>query len=140
MDLANKTLMSLIKRMTKDGRIIRTSSLSGFLMLYAVASCRHFRRSSLRFQREQVGIAAWLSRIQSAVTKDYELACEVVECQRLIKGYGDTHERGFTNFQRIMDALDSGVVVDAKRIRELRDAALADETGQMLTQKLGSIN
>ena len=138
--LANKTLMSLIKRMTKDGRIIRTSSLSGFLMLYAVASCRHFRRSSLRFQREQVGIAAWLSRIQSAVTKDYELACEVVECQRLIKGYGDTHERGFTNFQRIMDALDSGVVVDAKRMRELRDAALADETGQMLTQKLGSIN
>jgi indolepyruvate ferredoxin oxidoreductase beta subunit len=130
--LAGQGRMALLERMTQEGRIIRTSSLAGFLTLYAVASCRHFRRRSLRYQRELAGMNEWLARIQASASQDYALACEVVECQRLIKGYGDTHARGMANYQSILAALDRPRAVDAKRVRALREAALQDETGAQL--------
>lgn len=69
---------------------------------------------------------------------DYDLACEVAECPRLIKGYGDTHVLGSRNFDLLMQALpvlrqNSGA---AARLRSLREAALADDTGKKLTDAL----
>lgn len=129
---------ALLERLTSEGRVIRTSSLPGFLMLYAVASCRSFRRNSLRYQRETVAMRDWLGRIARAASKDYALACEIAECQRLIKGYGDTHARGFANYQAILGALDK-LSPSAQSIRELREAALADESGDKLQGLLASI-
>lgn len=134
--LAGPKRMAWLQRMMQEGRVIRTSSLTGFLTLYAVASCRHFRRRSLRYQRERVAMTAWLDRIQATASRDYALACEIAECQRLIKGYGDTHARGLANYQAIMGALDSATGADAARVQALRDAALADETGAKLRELL----
>jgi indolepyruvate ferredoxin oxidoreductase beta subunit len=78
----------------------------------------------------------WLERIQATAPRDYALACEIAECQRLIKGYGDTHARGLANYQMIMSALDGRTDVDALRVRALRDAALMDETGTKLREML----
>lgn len=69
---------------------------------------------------------------------DYDLACEVAECPRLIKGYGDTHALGSRNYESLMQALPmlrqkSGA---AARLRTLREAALADETGKKLADAL----
>ena len=52
----------------------------------------------------------------------YELAVEIAECQRLVKGYGDTHERGLTNFTTIMQFIDraTGEAELAARVRRLR--------------------
>ena len=63
---------------------------------------------------------------------------EVAECRRLVKGYGETHERGVANFNRIMDTLDNlrKRLDAAARIRELREAALADEQGEALETAL----
>jgi indolepyruvate ferredoxin oxidoreductase beta subunit len=129
---------ALLERLTREGRVVRTSSLPGFLMLYAVASCRSFRRSSLRYERETFAMRDWLARIARAASQDYALACEIAECQRLIKGYGDTHARGFANYQAILGVLDKSAP-GAQSVRELREAALADETGGKLQGLLASM-
>ena len=86
---------------------------------------------------EQVRIDDWLARIRKSAA-DYELAVEIAQCQRLIKGYGDTHERGLSRFAAIMQFLDQapGGPELAAQVRRLRSAALADEDGQELDSAL----
>ena len=62
-----------------------------------------------------------------------ELAVEIAECQRLVKGYSDTHERGLANYETVMAAAQrAGMTLAPATLRELRDAALADEHGNRL--------
>ncbi len=131
----------LLKRHTRAGRIIRSNRLGGFLLLYGVATLRSIRRRSLRYQREQAEIGAWLESIATHVPKDYELACEIAACQNLVKGYGDTHARGLANYRRIMSAVPglAGRSDAAKCLAELRQAALADDQGQQLGERLASL-
>ena len=119
-------------------RRVSTSKLRGFLPLYALAALRPFRPLSLRYREEQSRIEGWLDRIQRTVSTDYMLSVEIARCQRLIKGYGDTHARGWRNFQQIMAAVDGGGGrADApERLAELRRAALADEEGAVLSRAL----
>ena len=44
---------------------------------------------------------------------DYDLAVEVIRCRRLIKGYSDTHARGQSKFDRVLDATIS---IDSQKI------------------------
>lgn len=127
---------ALVERFTQGGRVIRTTSLTGFLMLYLVAGCRGFRRGSLRYARESQAMRIWIARAARTAPTDYALACEIVECQRLIKGYGDTHARGMSNYETIMSMLEGRTRATAEQVRELRDAALADESGQKLARAL----
>jgi indolepyruvate ferredoxin oxidoreductase beta subunit len=136
--MAGGVQRALLQRLTREGRVIRTSSLGGFLLLYAVASCRSFRRRSLRYQRETAAMRDWLARIGRTAAHDYALACEIAECPRLIKGYGDTHARGFANYQAILGALDRSAP-GAQSVREMREAALADESGGKLRGLLAAI-
>ncbi|MBL8378398.1 MAG: indolepyruvate oxidoreductase subunit beta family protein [Burkholderiales bacterium] len=136
--LASRLSRALLRRLTRQGRVIRTSSLGGFLMLYAVAACRGLRRRSLRYERETAAMRDWLGRIGKAVADDYALACEIAECPRLIKGYGDTHARGFANYQAILGALDRSAP-GAPSVREMREAALADESGVKLRACLAAL-
>ena len=127
-----------IERFTTSGRVVRTSSLRGYLLLYGVANLRRIRRGSLRYGAEQARISGWLARIRELAVSDPELALATAECQRLVKGYGDTHVRGVRNFESVMSALPGliGRPDGAARLRRLRDAALADEPGQRLAQEL----
>jgi indolepyruvate ferredoxin oxidoreductase beta subunit len=120
------------------GRKVETSSLRGFLMLSLLATGRRWRRATLRFQREDVAIEAWLERVRQLAASDYAAAVELVRCQKLIRGYGDTHERGARNFGLIVAALDGGIggAGLATRIKRLREAALADEKGTKLAEVL----
>ena len=72
-----------------------TSSLSGFLLLYAVAGLRRWRRTTLRFARRERSASrrGWRDIARVAAINP-ALAVEVAQCQRLVKGYSDTHERG----------------------------------------------
>lgn len=126
-----------VEKLTARGRHIETTSVRGFLLLRCIAALRPFRRRTLRFVEEQRRIEAWLGRIASLAGRDPQLALAVVRAQRLVKGYGDTHARGWANFQRIMGELDrvSGEA-GAARISALTDAALADEHGQALEKLL----
>ena len=85
--------------------MVETTSISGFLQLYAVASLKPWRRKSLRYAAEQAHLDGWLKLVEATAAKDYALALELVECRNLVKGYGDTHERGSANYTRIVSML-----------------------------------
>ncbi|MFL9920447.1 indolepyruvate oxidoreductase subunit beta family protein [Paraburkholderia fungorum] len=131
-------LRSMIERMTSRGRIVRTTSVRGFLMLYGVASLRCIRRRSLRFQREHAEIDAWLATTFRYAANDYALAVEVARSQRLVKGYGDTHARGMRNYKKIEAVLPlvADQAAPAHCLNALCEAALADEEGARLDAML----
>ncbi|MDM0052071.1 indolepyruvate oxidoreductase subunit beta family protein [Variovorax sp. J22R115] len=136
--LMNSTLpRKLVERLTQQGRVIQTSSLRGYLMLSTVAAMKRWRRSTLRYADENRRIEEWLERIGDIAKNNPALAIEVAQCQRLVKGYSDTHERGLRNYDTVMDALQrAGSAIAPATLRELRDAALADEHGHKLRAAL----
>ncbi len=126
-----------VKRMTAQGRVVRTSSLPGFVLLWTLARWRRGRRTTLRYALENERIERWLHRIYALAGTHPALALEVARCQRLVKGYGDTHARGLKNYETLMAVLDRHQTALAPAtLSELRDAALADEQGLRLHNSL----
>jgi indolepyruvate ferredoxin oxidoreductase, beta subunit len=140
--LNSSSARRLIERFTRKGKILQTTSLRGFLQLYILAGMRPWRRGSLRFKEENKRIGLWLAQIPALAQENYLLALEFAECPHVVKGYGDTHVRGRKNFDALMAALprlrqrkDS-----AKYLKKLREAALADDTSEQLTQALRELS
>ena len=128
---------ALVDRFTARGRIVRTSTLRGYLLLRAVAAARRWRRASLRFERENRRIEDWLADVEAAATASLPLALEIVRCQRLVKGYGDTHERGWRNFETLQQVWRTrGIELSPLALRELAAAARADDQGLALQAAL----
>ena len=124
------------------GRQIRTRTIRGFLLLYLVGGMKRWRRSTLRFQEENARIENWLGRIQALSADNYALAVELAKAQRLVKGYGDTHERGLRNFNTVVGQVDvltarsDGAAVLAKLV----EAALSDEEGAALDREIAALS
>jgi indolepyruvate ferredoxin oxidoreductase beta subunit len=139
--LHNRTIARFMGPLFHHGRRFNTTGFSGFFALYAVAALRRFRRATLRYRVEQARIDAWLTRIRAAID-NYGLAVELSECQRLVKGYSDSHERGLRNFDAIMRFADREHSHPdlAAHICRLRSAALADEDGLQLTTALRELS
>jgi len=124
------------------GMHIKTSGVLGYLLVRSLAWLRPLRPMSYRYVEEQQLIERWLGMVAEAAKRDAELAYEIAECARLIKGYGETHRRGKGNFLAIADALiENPPTADAreqaKAIRKAREAALADPEGKALGSTLG---
>ncbi len=128
----------LLGRFVARGRVVRTSSLRGFLLLYTVAGLRRWRPQSLRYQVEQQRIEAWLAELSGLLPLQTELALQVARAQSLVRGYGDTHARGWRNFEIILSQLPTlGQRPDAaQRLQALLAAAMSDDSGQALEQAL----
>lgn len=127
-----------VERRYAKGKRISSSKLGGFLQLYVVAGMRRFRRSTLRHQLETKHLQDWLEQAKATIGKDYELAVEILNCRRLVKGYSETHERGSGNFASLMTAAEKllGRPGAASTMKRLREAALADEHGNQLRKEL----
>jgi indolepyruvate ferredoxin oxidoreductase beta subunit len=138
--LRTKPVTKTIEKISENGIILNTASVSGYILLYFVARLKPIRPRSLRFNLEQERIEAWLSKISEVAPVNYQLACEIAECANVIKGYGDTHRNGWRNFSAIMAEVDkvSKNSDAASRIKELRIAALADEDGTKLRNYLNA--
>ena len=138
--LATRWARACVEPFTRKGRTINTSSIRGYLLLYAIASLRGMRRKSLRFQVEHQRIREWLAAIAELASDHPELALELARSQRLIKGYGDTHARGWSNYQRLVGVLPrlQAAPNGAQQLKDLAQAALADDTGQALGRLLAS--
>ena len=116
------------------GMHIKTSSILGWLIMRPLAWLKRWRPHTYRFGVEQQMIERWLRAVRAAAQRDAELAFEIVECARLVKGYGDTHRRGMVSFFSILDTLvDNPPTANpreqAAAIRAAREAALADPEG-----------
>jgi len=120
------------------GRQIRTRTLGGFLMLYMVGGLRRWRRGTLRFHEENARIEAWLARLESVAAENYLVAVELAKAQRLVKGYGGTHERGWRNFTTLVEQVDllAGRSDGGTMLARLIEAALADEEGAGLRKAI----
>lgn len=134
--LASRTARVVVGRFTRKGRVVETSSLRGFLLLYGVASLRRIRPVSLRFETEQKRIDHWWAQALALLPRHADLALEVLRAQQLVKGYGDTHARGWRHFEILMATLPRLQTLPdaANRLSALRKAALADDSGQALDQ------
>jgi indolepyruvate ferredoxin oxidoreductase beta subunit len=139
--LASPTWRRFLTRFTGD-RTITTTSISGFALLRAVAGLRRWRRGTLRYREEDARILTWLARIQALAARDYDLAVEVAANQRLVKGYGDTHARGWRSFTRLLETAErlEGRPGAAPTMQRLRAAALADEQGHALDRALAELD
>jgi indolepyruvate ferredoxin oxidoreductase beta subunit len=67
---------------------------------------------------------------------------ELAKAQRLVKGYGETYERGWRNFSTLLEQVDllaarsDGGTVLARLI----EAALADEEGIALRREISTVH
>lgn len=124
------------------GRQIRTGTVTGFLMLHMLGGLKRWRRRTLRYHEESARIEQWLGRIEKLAATNYGMAVELAKAQRLVKGYGETHERGWRNFCALVDRIDElaqrkdGAEVFAR----LQAAALADEEGKALARELAEVS
>jgi indolepyruvate ferredoxin oxidoreductase beta subunit len=132
--LRNKPVKALLDRLTSRGRMVRTTSLRGFLLLYAVASLKPLRRGSLRHEREMRFITEWLERVRRAAGTDPQLAIAFARLRNLVKGYGDTNRRGQANYQSVCTFMSNRLhhPPAAMHLRGLIAAAGKDEDGTAL--------
>jgi indolepyruvate ferredoxin oxidoreductase beta subunit len=126
---------------------VNTASVSGFLRFWLLAKLRGWRPRSYRYEQEQHAIEGWLALIVEAARLSVDLALEIAECARLIKGYGDTHKRGTGNYRlieaRIIQPVLAGRIplrqgIDA--VASARAAALVDPEGEALTHCLDELD
>ncbi|MGC2032918.1 MAG: indolepyruvate oxidoreductase subunit beta family protein [Steroidobacteraceae bacterium] len=138
--LGSPRLKRWLRRWT-GGKQIRTGTIGGFLMLHTLAGFKRWRRSTLRFQQENARIEQWLGQIERLAMDHYSLAVELARAQKLVKGYGETHERGWRNFTALVDQLEFLATRSdgAALLSRLQDAALADEEGQALAREIAAL-
>lgn len=131
---ASPKWMARIDRIFNKGRRVRTHRIGSFLTLYMLGGLRGWRRRTLRHSYEQAHLDRWLTTCADTVAQDYGLAVELLRCRRLIKGYSDTHARGLSKFDRVMEAAElvRGRDDAADWVARLREAALKDEKGEAL--------
>jgi indolepyruvate ferredoxin oxidoreductase, beta subunit len=125
----------------RKGRRVRSGTIRWFLMLYGLAALKPIRRTTLRHQREMAHLEQWLSLAAGQVAQNYDLAVEIINARRLVKGYSDTHARGQSKFDRVIGAVPllAPRADGADWMRRLRDAALLDENGIALDGALKTI-
>ena len=128
------------------GMAVNTASVSGYLRFLMLARLRGFRRKTHRFHEEQREIEAWLDLIARAAPLAAELAIEIAQCARLIKGYGDTHKRGSGNYRLIVEQVMAPALAGNMPVRQAVDAiasasaaALLDPEGEALTKCLAEL-
>jgi indolepyruvate ferredoxin oxidoreductase beta subunit len=125
---------------------VRTTTILGFARLRLLAGLRWWRPHTHRYAEEQAEIERWLMQIRAAAPLSVDLAREIAECARLIKGYGDTHKRGLGNYRRITDEVIVPALAGklapraaADAVANARVAALADPEGETLSRTLAAI-
>ena len=139
--LGNDLVRGVLDRLTRKGKTVKTTSLRGFLLLYTVAALKPLRPKSLRYGEEQKSLEEWLETITATASKNYDLAVEVAAARNLVKGYGDTHERGRARFETLIKTLPQliGRQEGAAKLAALRKAANADDTGAALATAVAGL-
>lgn len=126
---ASPGFMRILTRLFDKGRRVRTDRIRGYTLLWLVAGLRPMRRKLLRHAQESKHLDRLIVQTREIAQHDYALACEMLRCQRLIKGYYDTHARGHSKYSKVMRAVDMlvGRKDAADWVRRMRDAALSKE-------------
>ncbi|MEX2495470.1 MAG: indolepyruvate oxidoreductase subunit beta family protein [Woeseia sp.] len=121
----------------RSGRNVSTNKFWGYCFLSALARLRRWRRKTWRFTVQQQHIEDWLEAVAQTAANDYEGAIALAESIEIVRGYGETYERGLTRYRAMLQT--SARTAPGKKadvLRRLRTAALADEEGSMFEKTL----
>jgi len=123
---------------------IGSHTVWGMLALRLLAGLHWLRPHGSRFAMEQHDIDAWLNSVCHGLQEDWALGHELALCGRLIKGYGSTNERAKRNMQHILQTFghthtEHTNAWRADAVRQTREAALSDEAGTVLDQRLQAL-
>jgi len=90
-----------------EGRGMKINSLSvtGFLILKFLSFFRFIRKSSFRYQEEQKSIEEWLNVVNKSIKVSVGFAEGLADMPQILKGYGDTWERGKLKYDKINNVL-----------------------------------
>jgi len=132
--LNSPRILKMVSPLISKGRNIRTSTISGFLMLYLLGKFKRWRLGTYRFSVQQQLISNWLKQINTALKDDYDYALAVAQCIEMVKGYGDTYQRGLTRYQEILSIARRSSRDRASVVRQLRVAAEGDEKGLLFAK------
>lgn len=129
------------------GLHVRTDTVWGFTTLCALRALRNWRRKTSRFETEQSHIEKWLEAVRSAIRMSPQLGYEMALCGNLVKGYGETSERGHRSLNTVLSDFHTSLDFNNRdrfsieeaiqRVRTAREAALLDPEGRALARSLG---
>lgn len=138
---ANPKRMALLDRWFGKGRRLRTDTLPAFLMLHVLGGLKGYRLRTRRHAVELAHLEAWLRRSLAPLKDDYALSVALLKCRRLIKGYSDTHARGLSKFDTVMNGADllAGREDAAEWLERLIEAALQDPDGKSLAGAIKTV-
>ena len=117
---------------------LQSSQIGVFLLLYILAGLRRFRRGMFGYQQAHEQIEHWLASIQAVAPVNLQLACEVAECGRLVKGYGETRQRTSAQLAKILRRIGQQPGIQPDQVAALREAALKDDSGDALADLLAA--
>ena len=131
----------IVERLTASGKTVATTSVPGFLLLYLVAALKPLRPRSLRAGIEQAAIEQWLAIVRDTAKADRALAAELAQARNLVRGYGDTHERGRARFDTLIETLPQVAALPdaAARFAALRKAAQDDDSATALARAIAQL-
>lgn len=119
---------ALLRKLTDRSRVVRSTSVRGYLMLYMVASLKRWRRRSLRYVRETEFLGEWLDTVWGAAKHDLRLATAIASARGLLKSYGEAYERGFKKFEMICEFVrNNHFRVSGEDIRQLVEKAQSED-------------
>ena len=133
--------MAQLDRWFGKGRRLRTDTLPAFLTLHVLGGLKNYRLRTRRHAVEVAHLDAWLTRSLSPSSDDYALSVELLKSRRLVKGYSDTHVRGLSKFDIVMNSADLlvGRKDAAVWVARLVEAALQDPDGTALNGAIETI-
>ena len=102
--IKNKKIMSHLPFIGK-GMKINSLTISGFIILKFLSSFRFIRPFSLRYNEEQKNIDIWINNLILSLNKSISFSEGLADMPQLLKGYGDTWDRGIKKYNKINDAL-----------------------------------
>ena len=105
---------------------INSSKISGFLILKILSSFRLIRPISLRYKEEQNNIDKWIDNIIISLGHSISFSEGLADMPQILKGYGDTWDRGIKKYNKINEALIKNKLhsIDEKDGAILKEAIL----------------
>ena len=102
--IKNKKIVSCLPFIGK-GMKINSLTIFGFIVLKFLSSFRYIRPISLRYKEEQRNIDIWIDNIILSLNKSISFTEGLADMPQILKGYGDTWDRGIKKYNKINDAL-----------------------------------
>jgi indolepyruvate ferredoxin oxidoreductase beta subunit len=125
---------------------VTSTRLSGFLRLKALAALRGWRPRTMRFAEEDAWVERWLELVDRALAMSPPAALEVVATAALVRGYGDTYQRGLANWGRIVEGVVEPMLAGrlprahfADAVLQTRLVASKDPEGSALAASIAAI-